>query len=494
MSHFTPYEVVPSTNVSCPFHKYLPPGDSNFTVSVPKSFLTCYSPIDQTIKRRNFFFGSLRLVPDFFAKDSYLFDLDTEEELNAETSNQFNLIHRTSPFLYTVPDSTWELETKSSNLADNKVETFLDVVNKYTESAKPLGLVNAPFFFDWTTQDYELSKNEDLDFDAYITSIANSFYADVSNMTKFSNALQPSQRKIPEANNWVFPQLAYTDEILLNTVRIRLAVAPNTKVLISQKKMLALLGFRADSRTLRKFEFANPSSDSYLYYVAEDPPTLNIFNYGKITAAIVSNALISPVQILKMTVQDKKSNVKLFESLKKKLNRLSEQTNIDFNIEYDVREEIFKFIFPSNPGLKTVFKCDNDLSVRLGYGLKREITSGDVAKAVPNLVVKESAKKAKILSFDTGHVVVTCFNTSSNLTSVSNNQYIASLLPDNAGMMTISPCVGENPSFVPPNYEVDGNNNVPLICNLMKFNNEGNLIPFQWKTGAYISGILQGKL
>jgi hypothetical protein len=60
--------------------------------------------------------------------------------------------------------------------------------------------------------------------------------------------------------------------------------------------------------------------------------------------------------------------------------------------------------------------------------------------------------------------------------------------------MTITTCRGEAPSFVPPNYEQDGNNNVPLLCNLLKFNDAGDLVPFQWKTGAFVSGVLQGKL
>jgi hypothetical protein len=180
--------------------------------------------------------------------------------------------------------------------------------------------------------------------------------------------------------------------------------------------------------------------------------------------------------------------------MKESLNQLAVRTNIDFNLEYNNVSETFKFIYPNNQSIKTVVYCDNDLSSRLGFGLKREITAEDTSKPVQNLTVKEGSKKSKILSFDTGHVVVTCFNTSSNLTSVSNNQYMASLLADNAGMLTISPCVGEPPSFVPPNFEQDGNNNVPLLCNLLKFNDVGNLVPFQWKTGAYISGILQGKL
>ena len=153
-----------------------------------------------------------------------------------------------------------------------------------------------------------------------------------------------------------------------------------------------------------------------------------------------------------------------------------------FNLEYNNVSETFKFIYPNNQSIKTVVYCDNDLSSRLGFGLKREITVEDTSKPVQNLTVKEGSKKSKILSFDTGHVVVTCFNTSSNLTSVSNNQYMASLLADNAGMLTISPCVGEPPSFVPPNFEQDGNNNVPLLCNLLKFNDVGDLVPFQWKT------------
>jgi hypothetical protein len=508
MSLYTPFEMQqqqPPSYVSCPFHKYIAPGQSTFTVSVPKPFLTYYLPLNQTVQKRSFFFGSLRLVPDFFSRDAQFFELDTEDDLDTKTTNQFNLLYKISPSIFIAAatgntDAGWEFEIKSNNLEDNKIETFFDTVNKYTESSKPAGFVSAPFFFDWTTEDFEMSQEGEqselkLNIDEYIRSFAEEFYKETVDVSSTHyNSLQPTQRKVALANNWAFPKLAYTEPSVLQMIRVRLAVAPNTKVLFSAKKMLQLLGFTPEKRILHKYEFSNPSKNSYLYFVAEEPPTLNMFNYGRINAAPFSSVVVTPVQNVTMSVQERRSNATVYKHLKKSLDSLAEQTNIDFNLEYDVDSETFKFVFPNNPAIKTVFFCDNELSSRLGFGLKREVTEENVARAVPNPVVKESAKKSKILSFDTGHVIVTCFNTSSNLTSISNNQYMASLLADNAGMMTISPCVGEVSSFVPPNFEQDGNNNVPLLCNLLKFNDAGDLVPFQWKTGAYVSGVLQGKL
>jgi hypothetical protein len=515
MSHSTHFDrsafqretaLLPNTDVSCPFHKYIAPGTSTFTVSIPKPFLTYRSPSDDNyrsaVQKRKFSFSSLRLVPDFFSRDAQLFDLDTEEDLKVKTTNQFHLVHKVSPFLFNFAagtDGLWEFETKSTNLEDNKIATFLDTVNKYTESAKPKRLVKAPFFLDWTTLDLDLLQEEDeesvqTDTNDYVKSFASFFYAKPDDLNAQFNKLQPSQRKVPLANNWAFPDRAYEDPKTLFQVRVRLAVAPNTKVLFSSKKMLELLGFKPEKRTLYKYEFTNQSSSAYTYFVADGPPTMGMYNYGKISAAPYSNLLVTPVQTIAMNFKDKRSNAALYKHVKTVLDRLADETNIDFNIEYNVANETFKFVFGDNPAIKTVVYCDNDLSYRLGYGLKREIGETDVSTPVQDMNIKESAKKARIISFDTGHVVVTCFNTSSNLTSVSNNQYMASLLADNAGMMTITTCRGEAPSFVPPNYEQDGNNNVPLLCNLLKFNDAGDLVPFQWKTGAFVSGVLQGKL
>lgn len=491
-------------DVSCPFHKYIAPGTSTFTVSVPKPFLTYCSPSEENyrsaVQKRKFFFSCLRVVPDFFSRDAQMFELDTAEDLLVKMTNQFHLVHRISPFLFNFAagaDSLWEFETKSANLEDNKIGTFFDTVNKYSELAKPKGLVRAPFFFDWTTVDLDVMQEDEselTDTDDYIKSFASFFYADSTTLLVHFDKLQPSQRKVPLANNWAFPDRAYEDAKILSQLRVRLAVAPNTKILFSTKKMLELLGFRPEKRTSYKYEFSNQSSNAYTYFVAEDPPTVGTYNYGKINAAPYSNLVVTPVQTIATNFKEKRSNATLYKLLKVALDKLAEETNVDFDVVYDGTSEIFKFVFPTNSAIKTVVHCDNDLSYRLGYGLKREINEADGSAPVADMSIKESAKKARILCFDTGHVVVTCFNTSSNLTSVSNNQYMASLLADNAGMLTMGGCVGEAPSFAPPNYEQDGNNNVPLLCNLLKFNDAGDLVPFQWKTGAFVSGVLQGKL
>ena len=308
-----------------------------------------------------------------------------------------------------------------------------------------------------------------------------------------SNKLQPTQMQVPQSNPFLFPSQAYESEELLVTLRIRICVAPNTKVLFSQKKMLTLLGFQTEKRVGYKYEFVNPSLNSYMYFVAENPPTLKFFNYGKINAAVLSNTIVTPVQNISMTLREKRSNNELFKHLKKMIDSLTNQTNIQFDVVYDSTEEKFQFKFTTNDAIKTTLFCVTDLSNRLGFGVKREINATDVSTPVKN-VIEKSSEKAKILAFDTGHVIITCFNTSSNQTSISNNQYMASLLPDHSGIMTISPCYGEYPNFIPPNYEHNNQNTVPLLCNMLKFNDIGEPVLFQWKTGAYISGILQGKV
>ena len=123
----TQYE--PSTGVACPFHKFLAPGDSSFTISVPKPFLNYHSPVSQLPIKRKFFFGSLRLVPDFFSRDAQLLDLDSDVDLNTRVQMQFHLIHRISPLLFTAasPTNVWEFETKPGTLPDSKIETLFEV-------------------------------------------------------------------------------------------------------------------------------------------------------------------------------------------------------------------------------------------------------------------------------------------------------------------------------------------------------------------------------
>ena len=55
------------------------------------------------------------------------------------------------------PTNVWEFETKPGTLPDSKIETLFDVLNKYSESAKPTGMVKAPFFLDWTEETFEQS-------------------------------------------------------------------------------------------------------------------------------------------------------------------------------------------------------------------------------------------------------------------------------------------------------------------------------------------------
>ena len=170
---------------------------------------------------------------------------------------------------------------------------------------------------------------------------------------------------------------------------------------------------------------------------------------------------------------------------------MSKETNIDFSINYNKLTGLFSFQWPSNPKISIKLIGEAELLERLGFGLVTEIDKSSVST---KFVVgeKESATKSKVLCFDTGHVVVTCPNTSSNLTSISNNEYLASLLPMGSGILEMPPLQPDFSAVIPPSFE--GGESVQFKCHLWKFDDAGQMVPFNWLTGSFISGVLKGKI
>ena len=176
---------------------------------------------------------------------------------------------------------------------------------------------------------------------------------------------------------------------------------------------------------------------------------------------------------------------------------LAEETNVEFSINYNEQSEKFSFNFPSsvsNGLVSTKFTADTELCQRLGFGFINQITATNTSEPV-KIGVDATSSKAITLVFDTGHVVVTCYNTSSNLASIGNNQFMASLFPDQAGAMIFNASLGHTPPTVlPPTFEGGQTDSVPLLCQLRKFNDAGDLVYLNWKAGAFLSGVLCGKV
>ena len=107
---------------------------------------------------------------------------------------------------------------------------------------------------------------------------------------------------------------------------------------------------------------------------------------------------------------------------------------------------------------------------------------------------KEIQNKARTLIFDTGHVVCSALNISSNLSITRNHTYLASLLPFANILELPQAQIQFQNAVVPLDFEGGQVDFVRLHCLLQKFNQLGQLDTFFWPTGAYVSGILRGRV
>lgn len=437
----------------------------------------------------------MRVTPDYFNTDAFLFNLDTEEELLLKLDYGFALFYTVWADLY---PTGLDLKKEEEVGLDN----FLKQVNSYAVRIKPTALVGPPFFIDWIDTDFQrqlfqVKSDPGIDEAAilrrYMENNALDYYEEDLDDAKHDNALPSLMRSIPHANKYLFPTKANTNEVVLDLLRIRICVAPNTKVSFSSKRMLQMLGIAAERRMGTRYVFANHDKERYQYFVGGLPPFVNqIMEMGKISVGPVMDSYFIERHIF-FSRTEKRSNEDLFNGLKLYLDTLSKETNINFSISYTNATGLFAFQFPDHPAVQVTMKGDPELFQRLGYGLVAEINSDSVSK-VFKVGQKDSESKAKILVFDTGHVVVTCQNTSSNLTSLTNNEFLASLFPMGVGCLELALCREDFPCVVPPIFEGGSGDSVPLYCHLWKFDDAGRLVPFKWVTGATISGVLRGKV
>jgi hypothetical protein len=270
-------------------------------------------------------------------------------------------------------------------------------------------------------------------------------------------------------------------------------VAPNTRVNFSAKKMLQVLGFDAQRRAGSRLGFVNREPDKYQYFVAEEYPLVNSpMESGRITVTPAAESYFVHRSVA-FTPKEKSSNEGLLKNFKTVLENISKETNVDLSLTLGKTNGVFAFQWPTNRKINVEMSGDPELFQRLGFGLVGGIDRNSVATEF-KIGDKESASKSKVLCFDTGQVVVTCQNTSSNLTSISNNEYLNSLLPMGIGVMEMPPLQPDYVSVVPPAFEGGQADTVPFNCRLWKFDDTGKMVPFNWNIGSVVSGVLRGKL
>jgi len=190
-------------------------------------------------------------------------------------------------------------------------------------------------------------------------------------------------------------------------------------------------------------------------------------------------------------------NATLAIQLNAKIQECANKLNVNFSLEYAENKKMFLFSFPSNDQVVlSLFLQKPELSLQMGYFHSNVIHKDSGAHKVKDrgLDVNEADafNKCKALCCDTGIVLCTLDQASSNTTSKVLDICMASLFPDQSGIMEMVRCG----SGVPPGVVLVSSSGwsamVPFTFQLLRICDNQEICKFAWTDGAYVNSALMG--
>jgi hypothetical protein len=463
-------------NVHCPFRLAVPEGTSTFTLLIPREF----------VQDRQFYFADLSLAPDYYNTKSAQEGMDTDQELDSTTTHQIYITSLSDE--QKLFSDAYELKQMMT------IPNYVKEINTFFENHKPEGIKHSVIFYDWIDTAQEESG---MDLDEYIQELAIMLYDEAYDPAKHYNALPMSVRKLTKSypiNNYLYP--TKKDPELVKRLRWRLWLGPNTWNEYSTDVQLKAMGFSEEQigkrKVRKKFIFDNAnlrynmmkaqnhSSDSF--------PTAT----AKVKVQVSDDTFVSDPILFTTTIRDSLKNTKIEKAVKDALAIVCENSNYNITFSYKEDTKTFNFAFPNNSNLKLTLNVTIDLATLLGYDAKDKITQNDVPNPRPDTIdVKEAGELSRTLAFDTGLVIVEVENIASNTTSGINNQFMASLYPNESGILTLSSTCYSPPTIKIPSF-MTGSSVVPVTFRLSRFIQDHVLTPLVWKTGAFVNGEFRG--
>ena len=464
----------------------IPAGHSKFEVPIPKNY-----------RDREFSFDDLFLIPVLYSDQAQEYDMETEEERNEVLlmgmSLRINFDDRNDfyPDVYIGKRGM----TTTVELAKE--------VNNFFEIKKPAAILHLGAFFDW--YDLRFDPEGDETFDQFIQKMALVYYGEPYDSSKHYNALPPSARSIYDVNNYLFPTVITRQ--MLENVRYRINIAPNTNMIFSTDGHLLDMGFSAAQIGKRigrnQFYFFNSHKTAYLVIPAQDEMSIDLNTDPvtfKVRLGINNSIFISEPNYVSISRKDAEKNPNYEKSIKKTMEEFAMECNLKFGISYDDRSKKFTFVFPNNSQNSmrdaTVI-LSTELSERLGFEQVTEITelnkTGNRVEDAPD--PKDTEDKARALGYDTSVVIVSDANESfTTASSGVAETYMASLYPTKTGtmQMKINPFCKEQPSMMVDGMFADAPATIPAVFSLSTFLDHNRMIKFNWKVGAFVNGTLRG--
>jgi hypothetical protein len=269
-------------------------------------------------------------------------------------------------------------------------------------------------------------------------------------------------------------------------------LAPNVTIAFSNELLPTALGIRESQYTLKKnnqFRIQNTSSTAYKSIICFNEPRLqNVVYTTKIHLYPTSKFIVSNRGILSTTKERERKPALLARDYNDAISAAASKMNLDYTLSHDSAAKAFHLDHPDAPGVTINMRVPTHVSHRLGFGhvslIKPSMTNASYPEEIPIANVETISK---VLVYDTGMVVISLDQQASKQTHQFTNAVMAILESDDAGVMTTKP--GLEFTRVPIS-----NFNPNLQFVLSRFNENNEPMPLGWKVGAYIRGVLVGKV
>ena len=454
------------------FRVRLEPGETKFSVKLPYQA--------KGLANANYAFDSLNITPDFYSKKAAIYKFDSKSEDASEV--QYN-----AKVVFSYGDDVYARHEYTQPENNMTVANLIKSINDHFELHKPASFTDSWFFIDWA---HVQENKTDLKLVEFYKQTAQLFYDEDFDEAKHWNALPASARNITGVNNFLFPTT--DDPEVLSDIRIRLWSGPNTTISFSSDNILQALGFQTEEMGKRgdknRFHFKNADAVGHRRKRPISSP-LHLIRLGggrsKIYVSTALNQVISETFKMKTNKLRERSNVLLAEDLNQTLKIEADYYSMAFGLEFKPEEKIFKFRFPVDDNVKIRIKVPLSLARRLGYGERDLIEKQHVPDAIADEDGSDYEQRARTLVFDTGLTAVTLDQRGSYGSYGLENELMAVLFPQDPGILKAqSKCASQ----------LTSHHGDELTFSIWRISEDNQSIPLSWKCGAYVEGLLIGKV
>lgn len=466
-------------DVNIPFRLRLEAGETTFKINVPRRF------IDKS--ERKFGFECLTLMPDYYSKQAALYGMDPESETTTTVEHPIKLEFRLeSRFHQTDHSHTWGQTANNVHMG-----VVIKSLNAHFQRIKPEGRVYPPVYIDW----FHLRTLFGDDTEGFYKDNAKELYGEEFDPVKHKITITEEMRNFGDINTFKFP--TSDDETVMSDIRLRIIMAPNTTLAFSNTDLPEFMGFGdlqlPEERVNKQVQFYNNRASSLHIIDVQKEPSVFVARgarTSKVHVYFYAKEGESPVGYISTTRAGERKPAQLAEDYSKGISALAKSCNFNLRLQFVEEEGRFKFVYPSNPYVTINIRVPSYVAHQLGYDEIERIKPTMIPKAMfkPDVDQKDYAKKATTLVLDTGMVVVNLEQNSSQQISQFQTTMMAILEPTREGVMKIN-----NNSMLVPRVSVSYYNPV-LEFVLHRFNEIGEPASLEWKVGAYIQGVLSGKV